>query len=83
MCVKLCQGAEAEVLISELKLCDSSLDYKLFTVTLPQHPEMDIIGGVSSSNPQHCYVSGGHGHLHSHGILTLGLIYCILLFDAD
>lgn len=61
MCVKLCQGAGVEVLISELKLCDSSLMMTSFaeqlTVTLPKHAERDLIGGESSSNPPSCEVS--------------------------
>lgn len=61
MCVKLCQGAEAEVLISELKLCDSSLMMTSFaeqlTVILSKHPERAIIRVESSSNPPSCEVS--------------------------
>lgn len=62
MCVKLCQGAEAEVLISELKLCDSSLMMTSFaeqlTVILSKHQERAIIRVESSSNPPSCEVSG-------------------------
>lgn len=39
-----------------------------FTVTLPQHPGMDIIRGESSSEPRCCLASGGNVNLHIHDI---------------
>lgn len=57
VCVSLCRGAKAEVLIREAKLSDSS---RRWGVAIPPYPQTRIIRATSLSNP--CQVTADYAN---------------------